>query len=115
MKQSRKKPAVPGCSNWTSLELRLPKCRDDPRRVVWAANRLEECQRLTTSRRDIIAKSHCRSRHNQQECRPGGRVRLPQMPKRQEVRAKSHVSPLGLHPSLGGWPEATVCPIDPSL
>ena len=47
MKQPGKKPAVPGCSNWTSLELRLPKCRDDPRRVVWVANRLEECQRPT--------------------------------------------------------------------
>jgi len=47
MKQPKKKPAVPGCSNWISLELRLSKCRDDPKRVVWAANRLEECQRLT--------------------------------------------------------------------
>jgi len=43
MKQPRKKPAVPGCSVWTSLELRLPKCQGDPRRVVWAANCLEEC------------------------------------------------------------------------
>jgi len=24
MKQPKKKPAVPGCSNWISLELRLP-------------------------------------------------------------------------------------------
>jgi len=50
-----------------------------------------------------------RSRHNQQQCRPGGGVCLPQTPKRQEVRAKTRVSPPGLHPSLGGWPEATVC------
>ena len=57
MKQPGKKPAVPGCSNWTSLELRLPKCRDDPRRVVWAANRLEEYQKLTTSQRDMTEKS----------------------------------------------------------
>ena len=42
MKQPEKKPAVPGCSNWTSLELRLPKCRADPRRVVLAANRPED-------------------------------------------------------------------------
>ena len=104
-----KKPAVAGCSNWTSFELSLPKCRDDPRRVVWAANRREGCQRPTTSQRDMSEKSHCRSRHNQQECRPGGRVCLPQTPKRQEVRAKTHVSAPGLHPSLGGWPEATVC------
>jgi len=41
MKQPKKKPAVPGCSNWTSLELRLPGYLDDPRRVVWAANRPE--------------------------------------------------------------------------
>ena len=27
MKQPKKKPAVPGCSNWTSLDLRLPKYR----------------------------------------------------------------------------------------
>jgi len=86
MKQPKKKPPVPGCSNWTSLELRLPKCCDDPRRVVWVANRLEECQRLTNSQRDMIVQSHCRSRRNQQECRPGGRVCLPQTPQRQEVR-----------------------------
>jgi len=62
MKQPRKQPAVPGCSNWTSLELRLPKCPDDPRiRLVWAANRPEKCQRLTISQRDMIVKSHCRS------------------------------------------------------
>jgi len=54
MKQPEKKPAVPGCSNWTSHELRLPKCRDDPRRLVLAANRPEECQRRMTSRRDMI-------------------------------------------------------------
>jgi len=28
--------------------------------------------------------------------------------KKQEVQAKTHVSPPGLHPSLEGWPEATV-------
>ena len=83
---------------------------------IWTIpNRPEECQRPTTSQRDRIEMSHCRSRHNQQECQPGGRVCLSQTPKRQEVRAKTHVSPPGLHPSLGGWPEATVCPIGPSL
>ena len=35
--------------------------------------------------------------------------------KRQEVWAKTYVSPPGLHPSLGGWPEATVCQIGQSL
>jgi len=93
MKQPGKKPAVPGCSNWTSLELRLPKCWDDPRRVVWAANRLEEYQKLTTSQRDMTEKSLFRNRHNQQECRPGGRVCLPQTPKKQEVRAKTRLTP----------------------
>ena len=47
MKQPKRKPAVPGCSNWTSLELCLLKCRDDPRRVVLAANRPEECQTVS--------------------------------------------------------------------
>jgi len=42
MKQPDKKPAVPGCSNWISLELRLPGYLDDPRRVVLAANRPED-------------------------------------------------------------------------
>jgi len=37
MKQPKKKPAVPGCSNWISLELRLSGYPDDPRMVVWAA------------------------------------------------------------------------------
>ena len=37
MKQPKKKPAVPGCSNWISLELRLSGYLDDPRMVVWAA------------------------------------------------------------------------------
>jgi len=54
MKQPKKKPAVPGCSNWISLELRLPGYLDDPRMVVWAANRPEECQRPTTSQRDLL-------------------------------------------------------------
>ena len=36
----------------------------------------------------------------------------PLTPKSQEVRARTHVSPSGLHPSLGGWPEATVCQKD---
>jgi len=35
---------VPVCSNWTSLELCVLKRRDDPRRVVLAAYRPEECQ-----------------------------------------------------------------------
>ena len=40
----KRKPAVPVCSNWTSLELCVLKRRDDPRRVVLAAYRPEECQ-----------------------------------------------------------------------
>jgi len=88
MKQPKKKSSVPGCSNWTSLELRLPKCRDYPRRVVLVANCPEECQTPKTSQRDMPEKSHCRSRHNQQECRPGGKVCLPQTPTRSSAIAE---------------------------
>ena len=103
MKQPEKKSSVPGCSNWTSLELHLPKCRDDPRMAVWAANRPEECQRLTTSQRDMTVKSNCRNRHNQQECRPGGRVCLPQTPKGRkcERRHTSHPQASILHWEAG--------------
>ena len=94
---------MPGCSNWTSLELRLPKCRDDPRRVVLAANRPEECQRLTTSQRDMSVKSHCRSRHNLQECRPGGECacRRRQKGRKCERRHMSHPQASILHWEAG--------------
>jgi len=44
MKQPKERLAVPGLSSWISLELRLSKYRDDPRRVILVANRPEKCQ-----------------------------------------------------------------------
>ena len=75
MKQPKKRLAVSGCRKWTSLAKTLERSQNgcfggkSSGRVPKADDQWERY----------------RSRHNQQECLPGGTVCLPQTPKRQEV------------------------------
>jgi len=87
-------------SDWTQPPLCLLGPLGGPRMVVSVAGCLAEHCIMTTILTSRPEEWHGRSEHNQAGYPPGGRVCSPLMPKRQEVQAKTHVSPLGLHPSL---------------
>jgi len=72
-------------------------CRDGPRMVVSLAACLELCQRKMTTLTGIFEGTSCPSRYSLAGFPPGVRVCLPLKPCRQELRAKTHVSPQGLH------------------
>ena len=70
-----------------------------------------------------VSKNHM-CRHSQRECPPGGRVCLPLMPNRRELRAKTHVSPPGqynnnniiiiiiINDAVLPWSILSICTID---
>jgi len=94
---------------WLPPELCTQAHQGDPRMDVLSVVRLEYHQISLIKLPNMTVESRYRSRigRSQSGCRPGGTTCLPQKPKRRQVRAKTHASPLDHRLWLEDWPGST--------
>jgi len=92
---------------WLPPELCPLVHQADPRMAVLSVVRPEYHQISLTKQPNMTVESGSRIGRSQSGRHPGGTMCLPQKPKRQEVRAKTHASPLDHRLSLEDWPGST--------